>query len=52
MKGLLSAAARCAGFASAPAAAQIYLDLGAGASRTNSHETSWKLYGGYQFSPV
>lgn len=52
MKRLLTAAALCAGFASAPASAQIYLGLGAGAARTDSHETSWKLYGGYQFSPV
>ena len=45
------AAALCAGFAAPPAAAQMYLGLGAGAARTDTHQTSYKLYGGYQFSP-
>ena len=47
----LMAAALCAGFAAPPAAAQMYLGLGAGAARTDTHQTSYKLYGGYQFSP-
>ena len=35
----------------APAAAQMYVGAGVGASKTDSEETSWKVYGGYQFTP-
>ena len=53
MKKILIAAAVAvaAVCVAAPAAAQMYLGGGVGASRTDTDETSYKLYGGYQFSP-
>lgn len=51
MKKILVAAALSATFLAAPAAAQMYIGGGVGASKTDTSETSWKLYGGYQFSP-
>src|ERR1035437_1007339 len=52
MKKLLMAAAISAVFLAGSASAQTYLGAGAGASRTDSSETSWKLYGGFQFNPT
>jgi OOP family OmpA-OmpF porin len=52
MKKLLVAAAFFAVFSAGTASAQMYLGAGAGAAKTDTHETSWKLYGGYQFNPV
>jgi OOP family OmpA-OmpF porin len=51
MKKQILAAAIFAACTAAPAMAQMYVGAGAGASKTDSHETSWKLYGGFQFSP-
>jgi len=51
VKKILIAAAVAAACAAAPAAAQMYLGGGVGASRTDTDETSYKLYGGYQFNP-
>ena len=45
-------AALAGAMATAPASAQAYLGAGAGASKTDRNETSWKLYGGYQFNPT
>ncbi len=52
MKKLLIAAACCAALVAGQAAAQMYVGAGAGAAKTNTHEDSWKLYGGYQFNPT
>lgn len=51
MKKAFIATAILAACVSAPAAAQMYLGAGVGASRTDTDETSYKLYGGYQFNP-
>ncbi len=51
MKKRLIAAALSAIFIAGPAAAQMYVGGGVGASKTDTNETSWKLYGGYQFTP-
>src|ERR1035437_3684757 len=51
MKNLLMATAFSAVLLMAgPASAQMYLGAGVGASKTDTKETSWKLYGGYQFN--
>lgn len=34
------------------ASAQTYLGAGIGEAKTDTRETSWKLYGGYQFNPT
>jgi len=52
MKRLLMAAAFSAALVAGPASAQAYLGGGIGSSRTDTSETSWKLYGGYQFNPT
>ena len=52
MKKLLMAAAFSAALVAGPAFAQMYLGAGVGASKTDSNETSWKLYGGFQFNPT
>lgn len=52
MKKLLLAAALSATFIAAPAAAEMYVGGGAGRSDTDSGQNSWKLYGGYQFTPT
>jgi OOP family OmpA-OmpF porin len=52
MKKLLIAAALSTTFLAGPAAAQMYLGAGVGASKTDAHETSGKLYGGMQFNPA
>jgi len=51
MKKLLMAGAVAGAILAGPAGAQMYVGLGAGASRTDTNETSYKLYGGYQFTP-
>lgn len=52
MKKLLTAAALSAALIAGPASAEAYLGGGIGASKTDTRETSWKVYGGYQFSPI
>ena len=52
MKKVFIATAILAACASAPTAAQMYVGAGVGASRTDTDETSYKLYGGYQFNPT
>lgn len=52
MKKRLVAAAISAALLAGPASAQMYLGGGVGSARTDTDETSWKLYGGYQFTPT
>jgi OOP family OmpA-OmpF porin len=52
MNKLFAAAALSAALLAGPVSAQTYLGAGAGAARTDTNETSWKLYGGYQFNPA
>lgn len=52
MKKIFMAAAVIAAFAAFPASAQLYLGGGVGEAKTDTRETSWKLYGGYQFTPT
>lgn len=52
MKNLLMAAAFSTALIAGSASAEAYLGGGIGASKTNTHETSWKVYGGYQFNPI
>jgi len=55
MKKLLMAAAFSAAFIAGPASAQMsqmYLGAGGGEAKTDTRETSWKLYGGFQFNPT
>ena len=52
MKKLLMGAAIAAALVAGSASAQTYLGAGVGASRTDSSETSWKLFGGFQFNPT
>lgn len=51
MNKVLMAAAVAAAFVAGPASAEMYLGAGVGAAKTDSHNTSWKLYGGAQLSP-
>ncbi len=51
MKKLLTAAAFLAALVAGPASAQFYIGAGAGASDTDSNESSWKTFIGYQFAP-
>lgn len=51
MKQHILAAAILSACLAAPAAAQMYVGGGIGQSKTDSHETSLKLYAGYQFTP-
>lgn len=52
MKRLLTAAAFSAALFAGPASAQLYVGAGLGAADTDSSETSWKAYAGYQFVPM
>lgn len=52
MKKLFIATGIITALIAGTASAEAYLGAGIGASKTDSHETSWKLYGGYQFSPA
>lgn len=52
MKSLLIAAAFSAALVAGPASAEMYLGAGVGAAKTDRNETSWKLYGGFQASPI
>ena len=52
MKKILMALAVSAAFAAFPASAQLYLGGGVGEAKTDTRETSWKAYGGYQFTPT
>ena len=52
MNKLLMAAAISTTLLAGTAAAQGYVGGGFGSAKTDNHETSWKLYGGYQFSPM
>jgi len=58
MKKLLMAAALSTLFIAGSASAQVsqgsqmYIGAGAGASKTDTKETSWKVYGGVQFNPI
>lgn len=52
MKKIFVAVAVSAAFVAFPASAQLYLGGGLGEAKTDTRETSWKLYGGYQFTPT
>ncbi len=52
MKKFLIAAAVGSALIAGPVAAQSYVGLGAGAAKTNTNETSYKVYGGFQFNPT
>lgn len=52
MKKILIAAALSSCFAASPAIAGLYVGGGVGKSDTDSGENSWKVYGGYQFTPT
>jgi OOP family OmpA-OmpF porin len=52
MKKILMALAVSSAFAAFPASAQLYLGGGVGEAKTDTRETSWKVYGGYQFTPT
>jgi len=52
MKKLLIAAAVSALLAAGPAAAQLYVGAGVGMAKTDSNETSTKIYGGFHFNPT
>lgn len=52
MKKSLIAAALSACLAATPAMAELYVGGGVGKSDTDSGENSWKVYGGYQFTPT
>ena len=52
MKRRLLAAAFSAALVAGPASAQMYLGAAVGASKTDTNENSWKLYGGFQFNPI
>ena len=52
MKKIFMAATVAAAFAAFPASAQLYLGAGVGEAKTDTRETSFKLYGGYQITPM
>lgn len=52
MKKLFLAAAVSTALMATPALAQGYLGVGIGEANTNTNENSWKLFGGYQFTPM
>jgi len=52
MKKILMATAVAVAFTALPASAQLYLGGGVGEAKTDTRETSWKLYSGYQFNPT
>lgn len=52
MNKLLIAAAFTGALLAAPVSAQMYAGAGVGQADTDSSETSWKLYGGYQINPT
>jgi len=52
MKKLFIVAAVAAAFTALPASAQFYLGGGVGEAKTDTRETSWKMYGGFQFNPT
>lgn len=52
MKKLAIAAVLATSLLAGSAFAQVYVGAGAGAAKTDTNETSWKLYAGYQFTPV
>jgi OOP family OmpA-OmpF porin len=52
MKKLVIAAVVATSLLAGSAFAQVYVGAGAGAAKTDTNETSWKLYGGYQFNPM
>jgi OmpA-OmpF porin, OOP family len=51
MKKLIAAAALSA-LVAGPVAAQAYVGVGVGESKTENNNTSWKVYGGYQIDPI
>lgn len=52
MKKMVIAAACAATFLALPVTAQLYVGAGVGAAKTDSHETSGKIYVGYQLTPI
>ena len=52
MKKLLLAAAVSSLLLTGTASAQMYVGAGVGAAKTDSNETSTKIYGGFQFNPT
>jgi OOP family OmpA-OmpF porin len=52
MKKLLIVAALSAAFVAGPAFAQAYVGAGAGSARSDTTQTSYKVYGGFQLNPT
>jgi OmpA-OmpF porin, OOP family len=52
MKRLIVATLLCTGAMVGSASAQMYVGAGAGSAKTDTKETSYKLFGGFQFSPT
>ncbi len=52
MKKLIVATALCTGLMATPAFAQMYMGAGVGSAKTDTNETSYKLFGGFQFNPT
>jgi OOP family OmpA-OmpF porin len=52
IKKILMVAAVAAACTALPASAQFYLGGGVGEAKTDTRETSWKMYGGFQFNPT
>lgn len=52
MKKILTLAALSTALFAAPAMAQLYVGAGVGQTRGHSNESSWKVYGGLQMTPV
>lgn len=52
MKMIVLAAACAATLAAMPVAAQLYVGVGAGTAKTDSYETTAKVYAGYQLTPL
>lgn len=52
MKKLVVAMVLCSGAMVGSASAQMYAGAGIGAAKTDTKETSYKLFGGFQFNPT
>ena len=51
MNKLIIAAAFSTALLASPAWADAYVGVGGGSATTDNHESSWKVYGGLQFTP-
>lgn len=52
MKKLIVATVLCTGVMVGSASAQMYAGAGIGAAKTDTNQTSYKLFGGFQFNPT